>query len=221
MRIAYDKISTLIEVRPENIEGLVVENPEFLYQLLMDLKKSLEGNENGFVFSKQDRIVPASRTVEFVADFINLQLGEKRLMNKILSGLEHIALSGRFYQETQMLMTSIENYVMNLTLDIPFDLVCEKQNIQGLFKGLGLSVADKYDSLEERILVYMDLVREFEEKELFIFFNLRSFIPQKRLELMVNTALEREHSILLIDSKEYPKLEKEHRLIIDEDLCEI
>ena len=142
-------------------------------------------------------------------------------MNKVISNLEQTALSGRFYQETQELLGAIENFVMDLTLDVSCDLVIEKQTIQGLLKGIGLSILDKYDSLEERILVYMDLVREYEKKELFVFYNLRGLIPYDTLNLMINTALEREHCILLVDCAEYPSLTGEDRLIIDKDLCEI
>ena len=106
-------------------------------------------------------------------------------------------------------------------MDIPYDFMCEKQNIQSLLKGLGITVADQFETLEEKVLAYMDLVREFDKKELFIFWNLRCLIPQGRLQLMVDTAMQREHKILFIDSTEYPKLKQERRLIIDEDLCEI
>ena len=200
---------------------MIIENPKFLHRFLSDMKNALEGNESGFVFSKQDRVVTASKMVDMVTDFIYLQLGKRTIMNKVISNLEQTALSGRFYQETQELLGAIENFVMDLTLDVPCDLVIEKQTIQGLLKGIGLSILDKYDSLEERILAYMDLVREYEKKELFVFYNLRGLIPYDTLNLMVNTALEREHCILLVDCAEYPSLTREDRLIVDKDLCEI
>ena len=131
------------------------------------------------------------------------------------------AIYHRLLTTDQELLGAIENFVMDLTLDVPCDLVIEKLTIQGLLKGIGLSILDKYDSLEERILAYMDLVREYEKKELFVFYNLRGLIPYDTLNLMVNTALEREHCILLVDCAENPSLTREDRLIVDKDLCEI
>ena len=98
---------------------------------------------------------------------------------------------------------------------------CAKLSIQNLIKGAGITLIDEYDSLEERVLAYMDLSREFEGKELFVFVNLRSLLPTDKLQLLADTALNREHRVLLIDNMEYPKLEKEERHIIDNDLCEI
>lgn len=221
MKIAYDKMSTILEIPSDCAVGMIVENQRFLQRFLLDMRNTLEGNDSGFIFSKQDRIVAAPKIVDLVTDFIFLQLGKRTIMNKVISNLEQTALSGRFYQETQKLLGDIENFVTELTLDVPCDFVCEKQNIQGLLKGIGLSILDKYDSLEERILVYMDLVREYEKKELFVFYNLRGLISYDSLNLMVNTALEREHHILLVDCAEYPKLTREDRLIVDQDLCEI
>ena len=85
-------------------------------------------------------------------------------------------------------------------MDFPCAISCEKLNIQNLLKGAGISIVDDYGNLEERILAYMDLVREFEEKELFVFVNLRCLVPPERLQLMIDTALTREYQILLIDN---------------------
>ena len=221
MKIAYEKISTVIEMIPGQMNGLVVENAGMLYQLLTDLKETLDGKGAGFVCSKEDKLITASKTVELVTDFVNFQFNSRTIISKMISSLEQRALSGEFYLQTQELLAHIENYMDDLTMDIPYDFMCEKQNIQSLLKGLGITVADQFDTLEEKVLAYMDLVREFDKKELFIFWNLRCLIPQGRLQLMVDTAMQREHKILFIDSTEYPKLKQERRLIIDEDLCEI
>ena len=66
----------------------------------------------------------------------------------------------------------------------------------------------------------MDLEREFEGKELFVLVNLRCLISHEEMQKFAETALTREHLILLIDNKEYPKLSGENRTIIDSDLCE-
>lgn len=221
MKIAYDKMSIVIEMFPDCVSSLVVENAPFLYQLLIDFKLVMEGEDSGIVVSIQDKPVSASKTMVLVTDFVEFTLNQKSLLAKVISELDKIAKNEIYYQESQKLLTSIENYILGLTLDFPCEISCEKLNIQNLLKGAGISIVDDYGNLEERILAYMDLVREFEEKELFVFVNLRCLVPPERLQLMIDTALTREYQILLIDNVEYPKLSKEKRIIIDEDFCEI
>lgn len=38
MKIAYEKMSTVIEILPDKVASLVVESAQALYQLLMELK---------------------------------------------------------------------------------------------------------------------------------------------------------------------------------------
>lgn len=221
MKIAYKKMSTVVEILPDKVTSLVVESAQALYQLLMELKLAMEGCASEVVISEDEKPLAVEKKVILLTDFVNFTLNQKSLLTKIIGELDKISKEGSFYQDSQKILAEIENYIMKLTLDFPCELVCEKLTMSNMLKGIGIIIADEYDSLEERILAYMDLARELEGKELFIFVNLRCLIPQERLELMLDTALKREHKILLIDNVEYPKLDQENRIVIDADLCEI
>lgn len=56
---------------------------------------------------------------------------------------------------------------------------------------------------------------------MFVFVNLREFYNEEDVEKFVNTVVAHKYSILLIDNKEYQKIDCEKRLIIDADRCEI
>lgn len=221
MKIAYEKMFTVIEILPDRITSLVVENPQILFGFLVDLKQAIEGYDTGIIISKNDIPVQISKKVNLVTDFVDFTLNQKSLLAKINNELEIIAKSEHFYQKSEELLAYVEKYILDLTLDLPCEMSCAKLSIQNLIKGAGITLIDEYDSLEERVLAYMDLSREFEGKELFVFVNLRSLLPTDKLQLLADTALNREHRVLLIDNMEYPKLEKEERHIIDNDLCEI
>lgn len=221
MKIAYEGLDTVIEISTEYITELVIENAAFLYQMLTALKCAADGEESEIVISKDDRLVSASKTVSLVTDFVSFSLNQKSLISKIIGELDRTAKNGAYYQKSQELLASIESYMLELTMDFSCELICEKLNMQGLLKGMGLSIADDYDALEERLLAYMDLAREFEGKELFIFVNMRCLIPHDRLQLMVDTALVREYRMLLIDNMEFQRLKNERRIVVDEDLCVI
>ena len=221
MKIAYEKMNTVLEINTNCVNSLIVEKPGFLHQILMELKQAMEGEESHMVVSEQEKPVIASKVVSVVTDFVGFTLNQKSLLTKIISELDKTSKNELYFKESQEILAHIENYIMNLTLYFPCELTCERLNTQNLLKSVGISIVDDYETLEEQLLTYMDLAREIEGKKLFIFVNLRCLVEPERLQLMMDTALAREHQILLIDNVEYPKLVKERRIIIDADFCEI
>lgn len=219
MKVAYEKLTTTINIDTDKISSIVVENEQFMYQMLMDLKSAVEGFDSGIVVSREEKPISISKSVALITDFVCFTLNQKSLITKIISELDTVSKNETFFHDSQKLLAYIEDYIFDLTLNFPCELVCEKLNIQNLLKGIGLAIVDDYGSLDERILAYMDLAREFEKKELFIFVNLRCFVPKDRLQLLIDTALTREHKILLIDNVECSRLNGERRTIIDKDLC--
>ena len=90
-----------------------------------------------------------------------------------------------------------------------------------LLKGAGVSLREDYKDPLERLLDYMELVRCYEREKLFIFVNLRSYFPDDSISRFLQTALDHQYWLLLVDACEHPKLPEEQRLIIDKHLCEI
>ena len=221
MKIAHEKLSTVLEFSKGMCLGIVIENQRFMYEFVTDIKKSIEKSETGIVISQNNEPISMVDKVSLIIDFIDFPLNSKTLSTKIVNELSRIAENETFYNETHKLLAQIGKTVYKYAMDVPHEIGFEKLNMQNILKSIGVFVEDDYDTLEEKILAYMDLTRELEGKELFVFVNLRSFISNSNFDAMIETALEREHNILLIDGMEYQKLEKEKRLIIDSDLCEI
>jgi CRISPR type II-A-associated protein Csn2 len=221
MKIAYGKMTNVIEIQQDKVVSLVIENPKALYEFLIELKNAIEGTDTQIVISENDKPIEISPKVVLITDFVNFTINQKSLISKILSELEKTSKNEPFYTRSQEILSSFENYIFDMASSLPCEISCEKLNMSSVLHSAGIVVLDEYDTLEERLLAYMDLARELEKKELFIFVNVRCLIEHKRLQLMVDTALLREHKILFIDSMEYPRLAQEERTIIDNDWCEI
>ena len=80
---------------------------------------------------------------------------------------------------------------------------------------------DDYISLPEKLLDYMELVTEYECKKLFITYNLRSIVSDNETNLFLDSVLQHEYNVLMIESSEHSRLANEQRYIVDADLCEI
>jgi CRISPR type II-A-associated protein Csn2 len=221
MKIAYGKMANVIEIQQDKVFSLVIENPKALYEILIEFNNAIEGMDTQMVISENDKPLAISKKVTLLTDFVNFSINQKSLISKILSELEKTSKNETFYTRSHEILSLIENYIFDIASGLPCEISCEKLNVSSLLHSAGIVVLDEYDTLEERLIAYMDLARELEEKELFVFVNLRCLIEYERLQLMVDTALSREHKILFIDNMEYPRLKQEERIIIDNDWCEI
>lgn len=221
MNLAYGNFSTIIETSPETVTGIIIENPSMLYRFLMDMRETMEGHTERVILSNDNTAMNFSKNAELLTDFIRFDLNQKSLLSKIMTSIEEMSETDKFYNRSQQILASIENHIMEMTVDFPCELMYEKLNMLSIIKAMGISVVDDYSGLEEKILAYMDLARDFLNKKLFVLVNCRGFIPCQQMQKFVDTALLREHEILFVDNMSYPKLLQEKRLIIDEDLCEI
>lgn len=221
MKIAYRELKNVIDVNTNQITGLVIENPEFMYKMLRELKKATEGLDSNIVVSDNETPIPAQKTIAYITDFVEFTLNQKTLISKIMSELDKKSQNELYYEKSERLLETIEMHIESLSDDLPCEIMCEKLNMLAVIKAVGIEIIDDYDSLEERILAYMDLSRAYEGKKLFVFVNLRSVVSYDTLQLMMDTAITREYRVLLIDNMDYKKLSCESRIIIDNDLCVI
>ena len=85
----------------------------------------------------------------------------------------------------------------------------------------GPEIEDDYGSITERLIDYIELVTEYDRSKVFVLFNLRCLVTTEEIQAFVREVLKREYQVILIDSNEYPLLDREQRVLIDESLCEI
>ncbi len=220
-RIVHPDISQKISFEENFVHAWVVENPTFFRALVSDLHVQMNGEEGKFVLSDDYKSVDIAKHMDLITQFIPFELNRKNLLAKICAAAEREAVNEQNYAHTQGLLAEIERYTNDLLFAYPYDFVYDKLTIGNLFKSIGIAVEDHYDREIERILDYMQLVREFDRDRIFVFVNLRSYFSTADLETFFRDALARKFHLWLIDNREYPRLPGEQRFLIDEDLCEI
>ena len=122
--------------------------------------------------------------------------------------------------ETSELLCSLERYVDELAFELPGDIICKKCSVSALLRGIGIGLRDDYEDPLERLIDFMELVREFDRDKLFVLVGLRNFFSDVKVEAFLKTALDHGYRLLLLDSVARDKLSCEKRLTIDNDLCE-
>ena len=164
-----------------------------------------------------------SKYIEVITEYINFDINKKALITKIYSSLEHIAVDAEHYLKTQTLLSDIERSVQEWSFSLPCDIITTKLTVANIIKSVGIELRDEYDHISgdlEKLVDYMELVREFDRDKLFITVNLRTFFDDQTTELFMRTCIDHEYKLLMLESQAYTKLKCENRTIIDKDLCE-
>ena len=220
MKVVHPKISSRIEISDQRINVLVIEAPDFLYEVLMDIKRQIDHLDGDTVLSIHDEPVSFHKYVELVTDPLAIEMNNRTIIKKLLTAMEKCGQDDVYYERTQKLMAEIEAYINDLSLNFDADIEYPDISLLQILKAAELTVVDEYDRLVDKIYAYMELVREFEGDKLFIFINLSSYIGREQLQEFADTVTGHSFQVLLIDSHDFKRLENETRLIIDCDLCE-
>lgn len=147
-------------------------------------------------------------------------MNKKHLRNIFIGQMERISGSDAFFLKTADILQRLEAYTSELAFSFDCDIVCGHCTVGGLLKGMGVTVRDEYEDPLERLIDYMELVREFERDKLFVYVNLRSFFSDAEIEGFLRTALDHGYRVLLVDAQSHEKLPLENRITVDNDLCE-
>lgn len=84
---------------------------------------------------------------------------------------------------------------------------------------VGESHSDMIGSDAEKLIDYMELVREFDRDKLFVTVNMRGFFVDAEMAAFMETVVSHGYHLLMLESRAYDILPLENRITIDEDLC--
>jgi len=176
MKIAIPEISNIFVISESKVNTLIIENQRLLVSVLSDINDQLNGNEGLVVLSENDHILKLSKYCELISQFVPFELNTKLLASKLVSALEKRGVSADHYEETQKLLCMMENYLYSLSLYLTGDISFSKINLSSIIKSVGAGFTEEYDNLAEKIIEYMELVREYDNDKLFITLNIRDYI---------------------------------------------
>lgn len=220
MMLAHPQMDSVLCVDAERVCTLVVENPPFFRKLLRDIHQQIRGFPGETVLSKNDVPVDFGKNAEIIDSFLSFEICRKNLITKIISHMESVAVDELHYMKTASMLGKLERYLAELSFDLPCSIVCDKLSIGGVIKAAGIAISDDYGNDLERLLDYMELIRELERDKLFIFVNLRSYYSDDDISAFLDSVLQHAYQVLLIDGVSRKKLQNEQRTTIDMDLCE-
>lgn len=219
MKFVCGFFDDVIEFEENKVHSLVIENQSVMRELIRDIKTQMLGFDGSAVLSVDNKPCDMKTHCEVLSSFVDFDINKKSLLNKIIGSFEKTALGAEHYYQSQQLLSSIENYIEDISFGFDCELDCTKLSVSNLLKSIGIEIKNEYESDLERMIDYFLLVREFETDKLFILLNMRAFFDDYETELFVKTVKDHKINVLLIDNMEYGLLPEEKRIVIDKDIC--
>lgn len=220
MKLCYPDIETVFSFDGRCINSLVVENQKLFLDIVTDMYEQSEGKNGKTVLSKNNQPVSFSKNAEFISNFVSFEINTKNVTAKVNNILERTAVEAENYVFTSEILSLNEKWVSEMSKVFPFDVEVTKLSVGNLLKSLGVTVCDDSESLGEKLLNYMEIIRDLEFDKLFVFVGLRSYLSDDEAEQFFDTVIKHGYFVFLIDPVEYELLSQEKRIIIDKQLCE-
>lgn len=199
----------------------VIESPALMRHYLGGLIRQVDSQDGPYVLSENGKELEISKYLDIVLNPFEIDLNDRKCINKVYMELKELAFDERYYLQTQQLFSAIERYLMELEQDMCVDLHHEGLDMTYFFKAAGIKIEDDESDLISCLGQYLHVISKLLNKKVVIFVNLSSYLEKAEMIALLEQAfylkiflifLEKEEICLDILSKCY---------IIDVDGCEI
>ena len=221
VQLAHVHLENPLIISEEYVQVLIVENPKEFYQMVTDLDGQFDGEDGTFAFSIDGQLVSAAKYGTMISNLFHFDLNDKKLLNLLYKRLESGAFGEKIMHFNALTSKTVE-LLEELSFVLPFALEYDEPQPSDYLKAAGLKFAKVYETLEEKIICYINACIELKKCEFFVFVNLKSVLNDEQLQQVYAHCQAEQVGVLLIeDGKRRNLLSCEKAVIITEDLCEI
>lgn len=221
VEISHVHLDTKLVVCDDFTQLLIIENANEFFKMVCDLDCQFNGEEGSFVFSVLNEIISPEKLGVMVCDAFHFDLNDKKIINLLYKKLEKESLGDKC-QFFNRLSAETVRFFEELSFSVPFQLSYDEPSPSDYMKTVSLKFEKTYDTLEEKIICYINALIELKKCEFFVFVNLKSVLDDDKLKAVYNHCRNEKVGLLLVESgKNRPLLPCEKAVIITEDLCEI
>lgn len=219
--IAHAHLETRLVLSDEFVQVLIVENANEFFNMVCDMESCIEGREGDFAFTIGEELISPDKYGSIICDPFHFELNDKKILNLLYKRLEGTAYGDMSVTYNELVCKNV-NFFEELSFSVPFKLAYDIPKPLDYMKASGLKFEKTYDSLEEKIICYINALIELKNCEFFVFVNLKSVLDDEKLLNFYKHCSNEKVGLLLIECSEIrPLLKQEKAVIITEDLCEI
>lgn len=224
MKIIHPIFQEPIVLEDDKVCVIQIENKRCYRELLCEIfyqsNHTLEGR---FLVTEEAKSFDLGKDVHIITDILSIDSNQRKIISKLYQRLEATAEENDFYLETQEVLSKIQKFISLLTDNETVALnFKEEVSLQDLFKIADVKIECENIRLLEKLLDYLGIVQEFLKPKCIIVMGLKQFFEKEELEEIYKFAVYQEIQLVLIENvRDVENYEREEKVIIDGDLCEI
>lgn len=223
MKLINEDLNNEIIFEENKVNLLVVENKKKFMEFIQEIIKQINGNEGKFFLFDKNTELKIYNKVEIIKDIFDLDINNKKILNKIYHELEELSIDSEFLLETKNMESNLLKYIYCLIekYDYPLEII-EGLDLKEIFKLLSVKLSLCFSNKIEEILEYIDLVSRILKKEIFVLVNFHIFLEKDDIVALCRECFYKKIKLLFVENQKPDIINNEEKLfIIDNDLCEI
>jgi CRISPR-associated protein, csn2 family len=223
MKLINEDLNNEIIFEENKVNLLVVENKKKFVEFIQEIIKQINRNEGKFFLFDKNTELKIHNKVEIIKDIFDLDINNKKILNKIYHELEELSIDSEFLLETKNMESNLLKYIYYLIekYDYPLEIV-EGLDLKEIFKLLSVKLSLCFSNKVEEILEYIDLVSRILKKEIFVLVNFHIFLEKDDIVALCRECFYKKIKLLFVENQKPDIINNEEKLfIIDNDLCEI
>lgn len=222
MKINISYLENEIEIIPDYVFAIEIENKKYFYRLTHELYNIYQGMISNEItlYDDNHQEITGTNKIKIFINYFDFQLDSKKYINDISKYIENniseenkMKLINEYKKITSLYKKALNEIDLPLCINPDFD-------IENLIKLLKIKLEIKNEILDN-LLLLIDLENALNRKNILFFINLKQYLTNDELLELYKYSIYCQIPIVLIDSLTYgTSLKYEKKLIIDSELDE-
>ncbi len=222
MKLAHFALDTPFTWQEDNICTLVLENNKFYRDTITKLIEQSSTGVGDFTLSESNEVLAFDKYVEVISDVF---VADASINKSIISGLQkELSNHARFEmaEEWIEIFGQLNRLISRLSygsdVDVAFDDINDVSALLKLYR-----LRPDCDNLcfSEKIIMYMDLLRKYCKKQLFVVVNIKACFTDEELDCFYRDVIYHKLNLLCIEHHDSRLSHYEIKKILDSDMCEL
>ena len=222
MKINVNYLENEIDIVPDCVFAIEIENKKYFYRLTHELYNIYQGIVSNEItlYDDSNQEITGTNKIKIFINYFDFQLDSKKYINDIYKNIEN-----NISEENKMKLINEYKKIISLykralnEIDLPI-CINPDFDVESLTKLLKIKLEIKNEILDNLLLI-IDLENALNRKNILFFINLKQYLTNDELLELYKYSIYRQIPIVLIDSQNYgTSIKYEKKLIIDSELDE-
>lgn len=222
MKLSYKPYNILFDLETTRLNSIVIEEPRLYGKMVESLYRQMDKLEESWALLKGGDLLHLNKTCELILSPLDLRFDSKPLQKKLLDCLAAEVEESDIYEKIISIHAKIVSLLDEVRDCSAFSVAfSEELVLKDYLKWHDVHLKNPEGSFVERLIEYMDTVRELTGKYLYLLVGCADYLPREDYIHLEKWVQYQEIYVIFLGSRQLESGIDVNEYIIDSDLCEI